>query len=108
MEHKISEATGQFLADESRSWVDEGLISEGQRSAILESYVVTKRLPAVVLALGVVMIGIGLLSFIAANWDVLPPWLKIAVIVGFYFASVAAAYCFEKRGQKVGAGLLLF
>ena len=108
MEHKISETTQRFLSDESRSWVDEGLISEGQRSAILESYVVTKRLPAVVLALGMVMIGIGLLSFIAANWDALPPWLKIAVIVGFYLASVAAAYCLERRGRKLGAELLLF
>jgi uncharacterized membrane protein len=108
LEHKISETTRRFLSDESLSWVDEGLISEGQRNAILDSYVVTKHLPTVVLALGIVMIGIGLLSFIAANWNALPPWLKIAVIVGLYCGSVAAAYGFERKGQRTAAGLLLF
>ncbi|MDR1621330.1 MAG: DUF2157 domain-containing protein [Synergistaceae bacterium] len=107
MEHKISEATRRFLSDESRSWVDEGLISEGQRDGILQSYVVTKRLPVVILALGIVMIGIGVLSFIAANWDVLPPWLKIVIIVGSYLGTAAAAYCFERRGRKLAAELLL-
>jgi uncharacterized membrane protein len=88
--------------------VDEGLISEGQRNAILQGYVVTMRLPAVILALGVTMIGIGLLSFIAANWNALPPWLRIAVIVGFYLGSVVVAYCFERKGRKLAAELLLF
>jgi uncharacterized membrane protein len=108
LEHKVSEANRRFLSDESRSWVDEGLISEGQRTVILESYVVTKRLPVVILALGMLMIGIGLLSFIAANWDLLPPWLKMSLIVIFYLGSVVAAYRFERKGQRLTAELLLF
>jgi uncharacterized membrane protein len=107
VEHKISEATRRFLSDESRAWVDGGLISEGQRNGILESYIVTKRLPAAVLTLGVLMIGIGLLSFIAANWDVLPPEVKVVLIVGSYLSSVVVAYFFERRGRRITADALL-
>ena len=108
MEHKISETTRRFLSGESQAWVDEALISPEQRAAILESYTVTKRLPVIVLALGVLMIGIGLLSFIAANWDVLPSWLKMVMIVGSYLGSVVAAYRFERRRQTSAAHFLLF
>jgi uncharacterized membrane protein len=96
------------LSDESQAWVEQGLISEAQRGDILGSYVVTKRLPVVVLALGVLMTGIGILSFIAANWQTLPPWIKVSLIVGGYLGSVVLAYCFERKGRWTMAELLLF
>jgi hypothetical protein len=60
-----------------------------------------------VLALGVSMIGIGVLCFIAANWQVLPSWLKIVMIIGSYLASVAAAYSLERRGKRIASGMSL-
>jgi hypothetical protein len=84
------------------------LISEGQRNVILDNYVVVKHLPAVVVTLGALMIGIGVLSFIAANWRMMPGWLKIALIVSSYVASVAGAYYFERSSRKTASEILLF
>ncbi|MDR3255898.1 MAG: DUF2157 domain-containing protein [Synergistaceae bacterium] len=108
MERRVSEAKRRFLADESRDWVERGLISESQRGGILECYTVARRLPAIVLTLGVSMIGIGILCFIAANWRGIPDWLKIALIVGSYMASAGGAYGFETRGRRVASELSLF
>jgi uncharacterized membrane protein len=89
-------------------WVERGLISEAQRGGILESYVAAGSFPASVLALGVTMIGLGVLSFIAANWKVLPNAVKIALIVGSYATSVAGAYiCERRRWSAVSDTLLL-
>ncbi|MDR1885870.1 MAG: DUF2157 domain-containing protein, partial [Synergistaceae bacterium] len=98
MERRISEAKRKFLSGESRKWVELGLITEGQRGGILESYTVSNSLPAAVLTLGVSMIGVGILSFIAANWQALPIWTRVAVIIGAYLASVVSAYLMETRG----------
>jgi uncharacterized membrane protein len=84
------------------------MISDSQRDAILGRYVAAQRLPTVVLTLGVLMIGLGVLTFIAANWRELPAWLKIAMITGFYAASVAAAYFFERAGRLAASELSLF
>ncbi|MDR3353564.1 MAG: DUF2157 domain-containing protein [Synergistaceae bacterium] len=103
----ISEAKRKFLSNETRAWADAGLITERQREDILGSYLVAKHLPAVVLSLGVAMIGIGILCFIAANWQVLPSWLKIVMIVGAYIGSVAAAYFLEVRGRPAASAALM-
>jgi uncharacterized membrane protein len=60
-----------------------------------------------VLALGITMIGLGVLSFIAANWNVLSNEVKIAMVVGFYAASVAGAYLCERRGWGAVSETLL-
>jgi uncharacterized membrane protein len=91
----------RFLTDESRSWVDQNLISETQRDEIMRSYDVPGSFLTAILALGVTMIGLGVLSFIAANWKTLPNEVKIALIVGSYTVSVLGAYFCAKRGWGV-------
>jgi uncharacterized membrane protein len=108
LDRAISRKRRLFLADESRSWVERGLISETQRDGILESYTLTRPFPAAVLALGIAMIGLGVLSFIAANWNVLPKGVKIALIAGSYLTSVAGAYLCERRGWRLVSDTLLF
>ncbi|MDR1651777.1 MAG: DUF2157 domain-containing protein [Synergistaceae bacterium] len=108
MERKISESKHRFLSEESRGWVDGGIITEEQRGGIIACYTVVRALPAAVMALGAAMIGIGVLSFIAANWNVIPPFLKIVMIVGSYICSAAAAFMCEKKGHKTASDVLLF
>jgi Predicted membrane protein len=108
MERKISESRHRFLAEESGRWVADGLITDAQRAGILERYGIVRGLPTVVLTLGVVMIGIGILSFIAANWQAIPPLARIVLIVGGYVGAVGAACACEARGRRLGANLLLF
>ncbi|MDR1508842.1 MAG: DUF2157 domain-containing protein [Synergistaceae bacterium] len=107
MERKISTAKHQFLREESSRWVEEGIISPEIRDGIMSGYASAKQLPAVIWALGVTMIGLGVLSFIAANWDALGRFVKITLIVGLYAASVAAAYFCEIKGRKTAAETLI-
>ncbi|GHV51032.1 hypothetical protein FACS1894216_04280 [Synergistales bacterium] len=106
--HKISEAKRRFLADESADWVERSLISEEQREGILEGYAVTRRFPFVIVTLGLAMIGMGVLSFIAANWRYMPGWTKIALVVAAYIASVGGSYFCEKRKHGAASDSLLF
>ncbi|MDR2137060.1 MAG: DUF2157 domain-containing protein [Synergistaceae bacterium] len=107
MDRKISASRWQFLTEESSQWVENGFISAVQRDAILGGYSATTHWPLLVLGLGVSMIGLGVLSFIAANWEILSDNLKIAVIVASYLASVGSAYFCEARERKAVSGVLL-
>jgi uncharacterized membrane protein len=108
VEQKISESRHRFLETESSRWVDDGFISLDQRDSILGGYLVVRRLPTVVLTLGVLMIGLGLLSFIAANWQDLSAWLKVSLIIVSYLICVTAACMFEWRGGRFISGPLMF
>jgi uncharacterized membrane protein len=108
LDRRISESRRRFLSDESRDWVEWGVISDDQRDEILGSYAVAHRLPAVILILGTLMVGIGVLSFIAANWQWLPAWFKITMISGGYIASVAGAYFCERSRRYIASEVLLF
>jgi uncharacterized membrane protein len=88
--------------------VEDGLITEDTRGGIMARYVSAKRLPEIVPLLGLSMIGLGVLSFIAANWKVIPALLKVIMIIGAYLGCVAGAYCLEKRGRRVMPDMLLF
>ncbi|MDR0653589.1 MAG: DUF2157 domain-containing protein [Synergistaceae bacterium] len=108
MERKISEAKRRFIADESNDWVSRGLITAEQRGVILDSYAVARRFPMVLVTLGIFLIGLGVLAFIAANWAFMSGWLKIMLLTGSYIASVAAACFLERKGRAVSATVLLF
>jgi uncharacterized membrane protein len=88
--------------------VDDGIISAETRDGILASYISTRKLPAVIWALGLSMIGLGILSFIAANWEYLGRFLKIVLIVGLYAGSVTGACICERKGRKIASELLIF
>jgi hypothetical protein len=88
--------------------VEDGLITEDTRGGIMARYVSAKRLPEIVPLLGLSMIGLGVLSFIAANWKIIPALLKVIMIIGAYLGCVAGAYCLEKRGRRVMPDMLLF
>jgi uncharacterized membrane protein len=88
--------------------VQDGLISEDARAGIMARYVQARRLPEIVPLLGLSMIGLGVLSFIAANWRYIPPLLKVTLAVCSYLGCVAGAFFLEKRGRRFAPDLLLF
>jgi uncharacterized membrane protein len=97
----------RFLTREAESWVENGLITEAERRGIMDSYLVTGNLFTIMLPLGVAMLGLGLLCFIAANWDSLPAPVKIALIIGSYVAAVGGALVSEQKKGRVLADALL-
>ncbi|GHS95841.1 hypothetical protein AGMMS50276_12950 [Synergistales bacterium] len=62
----------------------------------------------IVMTLGLAMVGLGALSFVAANWGMIPAWLKIAIILTAYLLSVVVACFCERRERKAISEALLF
>jgi uncharacterized membrane protein len=95
-------------------WVKQGIISEDQYNNILLTYGEKKQRAGLLPILGSILIGLGLLSFIAANWNGFFPLFRllliIVVMVGFY----ATGDFFLRRGQEklgialIGTGLFAF
>ncbi|MDR0616986.1 MAG: DUF2157 domain-containing protein [Synergistaceae bacterium] len=108
MERRISESRRKFLSEESRLWVEDGLISGEARAGIMARYVSRSTLPEIVPLLGIAMIGLGVLSFIAANWRSIPDLLKVIMIIGAYLGCAGGAYALETKGRRLAPDMLMF
>lgn len=100
----------QNLQREIPLWVKEGLISPETAETLIKRYPVAKRSMTQTLALlGVILLGIGVILFFAANWQLMPRILKIAVVVfSFTFSYASGYYLRYHKGTypKVGYALL--
>jgi uncharacterized membrane protein len=109
-----------FLTRELEHWRWLNLLDDRQASAIAALYEPAReRFLQVFMGLGAMLVGLGLLSYIAANWMDLGRALKVAIIIGGYALSMAAAYRFEPSyphgaraflligGFAYGAGIFL-
>ncbi len=107
------------LTQETEVWVRDGLITSEQKGKILARYehlqeaeekAGSGRLITTITILGSILIGTGILLFIASNWSEIPRWGKLGII----FISMAVAYGLGfylryERGNypKAGASLIL-
>jgi uncharacterized membrane protein len=75
-----------------------------QRGADLRSRVVK-----IVVGVGVALIAAGVFSFVAANWQVMPSWLRVSIIIAATIVfSVTGYWLRERRGMRfTGAALVL-
>ncbi len=107
------------LEQELELWLKEGVILPDQKDRILARYRLIKKadekagsgkLITTISTLGSVLVGVGVILFIASNWSVLPNWGRLFIIfssmlasygIGFYLRYEAANY------PKVGASLIL-
>lgn len=98
---------GRKLAD----WREANLITAEQVRAILAfERERTGSANWIVLALGAVgALGVvtGIISLIAANWDEIPPAVKLAAALAMLVASLAAAYHFSREEKTVASDLFL-
>ena len=107
------------LETEAGKWLEEGIIEPGQKDRILGRYEGLKaaedkagpgKLIATISILGSILVGIGVLLFVASNWSRVPNAGKLAIIFSSLFASYGAGYFlrYEQQGfPRVGAGLIL-
>ena len=98
---------GRKLAD----WQEANLVTAEQVRGILafESER-TRSANWIVLALGAVgALGVvtGIISLIAANWDEIPPPLKLGAALAMLVASLAAAYRFSREEKTLASDLFL-
>ncbi|MBI5075867.1 MAG: DUF2157 domain-containing protein [Nitrospirae bacterium] len=106
------------LRVEMGSWIEKGFISYEQRDKILSHYntvseVQTKagsgRLITVVSVLGSILVGLGIILFVASNWHLIPKIGKLALLFSTMIGAYGAGYYMRYVRQnyvKVGASLI--
>ena len=99
------------LPGEVAQWRNRGIITPEQASAILASYEVAdgvptsrSRLVTILVMLGAVLIGLGVILFLAANWQALPKEAKLAMMLVGVPAAYAAGYWARYRRQYLRSG----
>jgi len=83
-------------------WQARGMLDARTARALLDDLEAAR--PArsfVVIAvwLGIICLAFGVMTFMAANWEVMPRWLRMAALLGGMLASYAGAGFFRYRGQ---------
>lgn len=99
------------------TWIAKGLVPADSRQAILESVGAgrsSNRLELILAILGVILVGLGALSFVGANWAEMTKLTRLVVLFGGLWLAYAAAAAFVARGSDLIAqafvllGVLLF
>ncbi len=92
-------------------WQAKGIITAEQAEAILDSYpaeeagpVFRGRLVTILATLGATLIGLGVVLFVAANWQELSKEVKLAMMLVGVPAAYGAGYWARYRRQYVRAG----
>lgn len=105
---KITNRQYDFLKSALNQWVDQSQISEEKAAELIAGYEPSKTFNfiRVLTAIGSLLLGFGVLSFIASNWEYMNRPVKLMVIVGFLIAFNLASYWTRKTYPKTSAALL--
>ncbi|WP_181349178.1 DUF2157 domain-containing protein [Thalassobacillus sp. CUG 92003] len=95
------------MAKEARTWLEAEIITQEQYQQILQRYPEQKTKP-VLLTFAAIFIGLGFLTFIASNWDLLDNVVRLIIILvamaSFY---TAGERVYTKSSNIVGNSLLV-
>ncbi|NJL86941.1 MAG: DUF2157 domain-containing protein [Leptolyngbyaceae cyanobacterium SM1_1_3] len=116
----VSEKFRRELAREIEQWQQEGLLSPDQRHHLISRYQLDQlessaqnRFTAILVGLGSILLGIGAITFVAANWQVIPRDLKLLLLITALVSVNAAGFELWRRAEpetsqrRLGQGLLL-
>lgn len=120
-ERKISKRSYEILKQELEYYSSQEIITRDKKESILNLYEVKEGLNfiKVLVLIGSILIGAGVLSFIASNWQVIGKPLKFAIVLffcgGIFFTGARLEEEYEKTGRALiyvsiliyGAGIFL-
>ncbi|SEB94401.1 DUF2157 domain-containing protein [Paenibacillus sp. GP183] len=96
-----------IIQKEGRRWTDSGIITPAQLEQILGLYPDKKHAIGLIPILGSILVGLGILSFMAANWQDIPQLLRllmiIALLAGFYWGGERML---SRDHEKLGIALI--
>ena len=107
------------LEKEVELWLKEGLLLPGQKEQILARYRVLKKadekagpgkLITTISILGSILVGVGIILFVASNWSAIPNWGRLFIVFFSMLASYGVGFYLRyeaKHYPKVGASLIL-
>ncbi|MCK6255848.1 DUF2157 domain-containing protein [Fictibacillus sp. KIGAM418] len=112
----------KWLIKEGKTWVQDGIITEEQYKQILSKYPDghSKQGIGLIPVFASILIGLGILSFIASNWDGISPLYRLVLLIAVLSVFYTAGHVRLKKGNPVlgrafialgiasfGAGLIL-
>jgi len=104
-----------FLKKEIAYQLESGRITESQANDILRSYVIKEQMSfiKILVVIGSILIGLGVLSFIASNWIFIGKTTKLLLIFLSYLFTQFLSYKMEKTSPKTSRsfnylGVLIF
>lgn len=105
------------LKQDLETWIEKGLIPEDSREAILASVGAgrgTRSFEVTLIIFGVILVGLGALSFVGANWAAMSKAARLFVLFGGMWLAYAIAVWFAMQGREwvaqafVLLGVLMF
>lgn len=108
MKRQISKANFSLVSTELEHYESTGLITGGQKNEILEIYEIKGGLNfiRVVVTIGAILVGLGILSFIASNWSGISHLGKLLIIFGVFGGVNLAGYLLTENYPKTGRSLI--
>lgn len=102
----------ESLRRESAGWVSRGIVSAEQREHILDLYpdsrgAQSSRFLAVLSTVGGVLLALGVILIIAANWENIGDWVKIVGLVVLLVGTYGAGRALRESSPKAGEALLM-
>ena len=106
------------LRQEARQWQEEGLISPDIYEQLATRYRLEEldsasrdRFIIIVLGLGFILLGLGVITFVAANWQAWTRPIKILLLLSLFIGTNCAGFYLwrspDERKSRLGQGLLL-
>ncbi|MEO1093570.1 MAG: DUF2157 domain-containing protein [Cyanobacteria bacterium J06638_28] len=108
------------LQQEAQRWLEENLISENQFQVLAQEYqfqdlntAARDRFVMILLGLGSILVGIGAITFVAANWQALSQTVKAGLLlIAMLITDLLGFVLINRRvvpnsGQRLGQALLL-
>ena len=97
-----------FLSTEAAGWVEEEIITGEQADAIMSLYEVKPRnLRMVMLSAGLILLGLGGVSFVLAHWHEIDKIIRVGLIAGAYVISLIAYLFTVRKSARAGKCFLL-
>jgi uncharacterized membrane protein len=94
----VSKGWIKKLFEETKQWVNDGLVTSDQQAKIINRYsgrMEYKRLINTITTLGSILIGLGIILFVASNWDKIGRPAKISLIFAVITLFHLASYYFR-------------
>src|SRR5690349_1622782 len=104
----------KLLETEGPAWVQKGIISPEQHQQLLALYPEDKNAIGLLPLLGSMLVGLSALSLVAANWQGLPEFVRLGLLLLSMVGAYATGDYFLRRGNGAvgigltGLGLILF
>lgn len=108
MKKKLSRYVYRFFQEALKDATEKNIISTQQEKDVLAFYEERRGLDfiRVLVSIGSILIGLGVLLFIAGNWEVISNPFKVIIILAFLGASMASSYLTSKKRPITSQALL--